>query len=902
MKKKIALAMAAIMTFASMATMNVFGAASVNTQTISSYEEDSLIVDSQLGLAASIKASGFAQSEYGYNETLGNGAQGSDLVLTMTSDDNVTANRVFTVTLTGAEFSFARHTSDLYNPAGTVPAVGGTYATYKEGAAINQLAPFVGTSFVPGSIAWGVTPNVAAAGLTAAAATDLGYIKYFVATGAAAAHGASATQIPYVMVVSEDRTEATFYYNGGVWKSTDFFRIPLVMKTKTDGEVSVKIDSTGNSNVSTATATISNQGSGTKTTASSVKTGRTQVQLDKITIRENAMGAFKANGIIRLEAPEGYYYKATNTNTLSSDFLAGGTVATPVNVTSAMVTAATLSSGRAWVENAVAASTATRIFTVFDDPTILYIRLGSSTLSQGRTASIYISNVELVPYDEDADWGTELKIAVKNQSAGVTEEDVIVAKFLDWQMLFTAATPKEFDAGYRDKEAAKVTWEEQSPDSWWETRDVRFTLVDEDGKPLTGIVKFTSVKDLDMSNIEGGKKTTNSIASGSMVITNTTAKAPTTGKLTFSKEGDYFTVTSMTAVDQWNKNSKLTFIPKISTDVNFEGDVYLEASGSGFDEKDLNNVRVKIATVTQKVEVVSKTTNIKIGYQRYDVADIEIRELKAAAFDTGKTLELGIAEFSRNLISAINFVPITASQVTVAGDMKLRLNTVSTATDRLTFTVDRKSKTASTIKLTGLQIWTNRTVPEGTYELVLDGTAIRDNYVIPPVATYTDKFDSVGKIFLEYINATTPGTDNWLKNEIRIYSGSDKALVNGKEVTLAAPTVNIDNRMYVPIRFVVEQLGADQEKDVLWDPVARTATITLNNKQVTWQADSAIYKDLTGEHNMAEAGTDGTIVVSKAVIVNDRMYIPYRYLGYAFNIPVSYDAATGAAIYNEGVK
>lgn len=58
--------------------------------------------------------------------------------------------------------------------------------------------------------------------------------------------------------------------------------------------------------------------------------------------------------------------------------------------------------------------------------------------------------------------------------------------------------------------------------------------------------------------------------------------------------------------------------------------------------------------------------------------------------------------------------------------------------------------------------------------------------------------------------------------EIVIYIGQAFALVNGGPVSLDAPACIQDDRTYLPVRFVAENLGAD----VVWDATAQTVTIT----------------------------------------------------------------------------
>lgn len=58
--------------------------------------------------------------------------------------------------------------------------------------------------------------------------------------------------------------------------------------------------------------------------------------------------------------------------------------------------------------------------------------------------------------------------------------------------------------------------------------------------------------------------------------------------------------------------------------------------------------------------------------------------------------------------------------------------------------------------------------------------------------------------------------------EIVIYIGQPFATVNGEPVALDAPAFIENDRTYLPVRFVAENLGAD----VVWDATAQTVTIT----------------------------------------------------------------------------
>ena len=128
--------------------------------------------------------------------------------------------------------------------------------------------------------------------------------------------------------------------------------------------------------------------------------------------------------------------------------------------------------------------------------------------------------------------------------------------------------------------------------------------------------------------------------------------------------------------------------------------------------------------------------------------------------------------------------------------------------------------------------------------------------------------------------------------------------VNGEEIAMdaAAYIQTSSNSTMVPVRFVAVALGvdsdnvanADESSKIMWDNTNKTVTIAYasgnGQKLVQFTAGSAIMT-IDGTAITMENG-----VVSE--IVDGRMYVPFRALGQALGVPVSWDADTRTAIYN----
>ena len=81
--------------------------------------------------------------------------------------------------------------------------------------------------------------------------------------------------------------------------------------------------------------------------------------------------------------------------------------------------------------------------------------------------------------------------------------------------------------------------------------------------------------------------------------------------------------------------------------------------------------------------------------------------------------------------------------------------------------------------------------------------------------------ESLGSTVL-WDTASSVATVKNESTEIKLTIGSEEATVNGKTLILDSPPFIEDDRIYMPVRFVAENLGAA----VLWDSATSTVTIT----------------------------------------------------------------------------
>ena len=66
-----------------------------------------------------------------------------------------------------------------------------------------------------------------------------------------------------------------------------------------------------------------------------------------------------------------------------------------------------------------------------------------------------------------------------------------------------------------------------------------------------------------------------------------------------------------------------------------------------------------------------------------------------------------------------------------------------------------------------------------------------------------------------------------VNKEAKVYSGSDKSVINGKEFKLPSKTVNVSGTLYCPIAFIKELSGLD----FAWDYDEKVLTILANSSE-----------------------------------------------------------------------
>jgi hypothetical protein len=98
----------------------------------------------------------------------------------------------------------------------------------------------------------------------------------------------------------------------------------------------------------------------------------------------------------------------------------------------------------------------------------------------------------------------------------------------------------------------------------------------------------------------------------------------------------------------------------------------------------------------------------------------------------------------------------------------------------------------------------------------------------------------------------------------------------------AAPVLGAGDRTLVPVRAVAEAMGGT----VGWDPVRRTATVTVgsNTLELTLGKNTALFNGTT-----TQIDSDPKVL---PLIINGRTMLPLRFVVESLGAQISYDPAT----------
>lgn len=515
---------------------------------------------------------------------------------------------------------------------------------------------------------------------------------------------------------------------------------------------------------------------------------------------------------------------------------------------------------------------------------------------KNATARIKIEDLKVEADDEDDDWGD---VSITVSGANLTKETIQIGTRADYGFKLTAVdSPSTILAGRTwlrnsdleddDFETAAVKFEETNAGSWLTSRKLKFNVPE--GVKIVDY-DFDNVKYVSKGDLEEAAQ----IQSDGTVLS------------LLNKEMD---------VDE-GECAEFELTLYVSVDADFAGDITVGVAGAGIeDDETLDDVVVANAVTPIKIE--STVTKANMGYQAVKTADITITEAEAGALLDDEEVVVAI-----DSLYGSKELGFADDDIDYAVEGELEIDDFDVNDGEITFTVDKDSyNEPSSITIKNVKVGSTRSVPYGSYDIKVNGSAVINNYEEKINDVYPTKgnsfitgdedkkdksialFDTTdGYSFDDYLQIVTEtGT---LDKVVEVTIGESTIKMDGEDVAMdVAPYIQTSsNSTMVPLRFVSLAIGvdaenaatADESSKVMWDANTKTATVlyAAGNGQ-------KIIQFTAGSNIMTIDGTavpmDNGVV---AEITDSRMFVPFRALGQALGVPVTWDAETRTAIYNQ---
>lgn len=675
---------------------------------------------------------------------------------------------------------------------------------------------------------------------------------------------------------NSDVTQGTPYYD---------IALPITTEDSDEGAVTVSIDS-NDSTISSGNYTVATVTDSDGSTTASVVAADVDVTSDEnyvvpdITIKEDIAGTFDGQ-TIKVKLNGNYEW------TKKTDSVIKGGINLGTHIVDGKKVDYTPEEVAKVIDPTVSAEGRTLEFTLPDKK--------DGYFDSSRTSSIIISGFYATAKDDDT-YG-DINVTISGDS-GITNQTLKVGERQDYGFALTALeepttifagrSPFADDMDEDDFVTAEFEFGETTPGTWLTGRKLEFTVPE--GVKIVGY-DITKTRYIDTF---------------------------TTGKIV--DDGQTLRFDSLSSQNmEIDENNAAYFDMKLylSTSIDFSGDVTLGVSGAGLDADTLSDL--VIAKVVTPVTVEAATTKSNIGYKSVETADIKITENTYGALQDDKEVTIKLDD---TYASDLAFDD-TNTEATVDGELEIKNFKVRNG--EITFTVDSESYSApSTITISGVAVGTTRSIPYGSYSIIVGGDAVVNNYQedvdqestievsegdISKIADNKgdtkdfDLFEDEGFEFDNYLEIVTENAT--LDGEVRVTIGEKSLVMDGETVEMdaAAYIQTASNSTMVPLRFVTLALGVDQDavtdadnsSKIAWDATSKTATIMYSAG-----SQQKIIQFTAGSPNMVVDGVTITMEYGVvAEIVDGRMYVPFRALGQALGVPVTWDAETRTAIYNE---
>ena len=649
-----------------------------------------------------------------------------------------------------------------------------------------------------------------------------------------------------VNAVESNSATITYTPSATVQKDT-YIRLYLALRAGSEnGSVKVTIDGM-DSAVTGGTYTVATA-SGSTTVAEvtgKVKVyPRQEVTGATVEITETSVNAITDDQILKLTLPKGYSWKDLK---VSGDLATGfEKLSTPVSTLDDLKNA---SNGQ---------------YFKVDDRT-LYVYVGVTPLANVRESIILTPVFDVT---KDAEMGdialTVSSYWAKSGNKVATSNNLVVATYGDESVKVSTVDEEdlpEIVAGYLDDKdgnnfVVEVTLKEETKGSLSAGRYIDFDFNDEVQVAVGEDIKYyvgTGSRDYDEANV---------MPAGLLDFANNKEKDCSEFTITVPADKE------LTGWDATKANTLTLYIP-VTAEADFTGDVELSISGAKAGVEDTSLV---VGKVIAPITVETQVSDIVNGAQQQAAANIVIKENVPGYLDAGEDIVLDL-----DTLGLEGFAFGDASAEVTDGDIDINKIVVDKS-GTITIPVKDTSTIKSTITVSDVIVNLGRNLPVGNYDLSVGGNALVEN------GDYMDKDFSDSTVKTPYLNITTAseginatftvgqasyttnnqtvemdvapyidsnnrmlvpiryaanamgvsdsniqwngytqtGTISGAMGVVQVTVGSTNLITSNGTITMDTVAVNTNDRIYVPVRYIANALGASVE----WDPATRTATFS----------------------------------------------------------------------------
>ncbi|WP_047150877.1 copper amine oxidase N-terminal domain-containing protein [Aneurinibacillus tyrosinisolvens] len=602
--------------------------------------------------------------------------------------------------------------------------------------------------------------------------------------------------------------------------------------------------------VTIATTSSSGAVSSAIETAKSITTSLSDI--DQIRIKEDRAGSFKKGDVIKYKLPAGFKWQYKSGSTYNDITTSPGTLTSNVNG---------LSTG------SIPASDLT--FHTSDEGRTL--RITHATGTDSSEASYFIlKDFAIAVSDETLAKKGDVSATIST-SGNVTSStgDLVVAKYTDYGVSVKVTEPKQIlGSKYDDTKVAEITIEETTEGSLPNGRNITISLPS--GVKVVGDPNFSG------SDISSG-----------------TVKHLDTDRITIS-------VPSTRSKDKYKIKLGLALEVKPGK----YGDIEAVMQGAGIPEQKVI-IAKSIPPVIPQMIPGTEQKSVRIGAANQDAPDIIIAETVPGALKQSVSMTVPVPGVPGRTVTrsmqgfVVVYLPAGVTYASkpkvevIDGDLKIDESPVemvkaeSSQFDALKFNIKSESTKPSKIRISNVKLTVDRTVAEGPMEAKIAG------YGLSHPQNSLDFNVTTGSSF-KYATVAIPAAGD--KKDTGLYGNSNTHSL----FTLNSKTYKVDHvektmdvapyvkngRTYLPIRYVAEVLGIP-ESNVNWDQATKTVTLHREDR---------IVQLVLGSKKMKINGVEMTI---EGVEVKDnRIMIPIRYVGQAFDAKVEWDQAANTVTVN----